>query len=485
MNRLQRAVTTVVDVPLNLSAQVLRGVWSAGTTMGGYFKRTDTMKWWKSGGNPYRTMNRTDYDYEYWVGDASTNSAVVAAVGWMARNFPEAPVRISRSNVEEGEGNKYIKARATGPGRMLQLLERPNPYYSGVVQWMATITDFKCTGNAYWLKVRNSMGRVDALWWLPSWMTEPRWDEGRSDQFVGWYEYTIDGVTWGYDPRDIIHFRDGLDKYNPRKGLSALASLFREIYTDDEASNLTASLMRNLGVPGIVLSPANTTGPTGRFKDPEEMKETFMAKFSGDKRGEPFVSSVPVDLKVASWSPEQMNLRDLRKIPEERITAVIGVAAIVAGLGAGLDRSTFSNFSEARKAAYEESILPAQRLMSAELEVQLLDEFADLQDYDVDFDWSKATAMQENAADVWKRNQEAAVKGLITRSQFKQAVGLPVEQGDDVYVVPSNMLFVTPGKTPQTSLPKPPEPLLLPKEKAPQNGSAPRNGATYREVVVR
>jgi HK97 family phage portal protein len=435
-------------------------------------------------------MNRTQYDYEYWVGDASTNSAVVAAVGWMARNFPEAPVRIARANEDEGAPTKFIKPRATGPGRMLQLLERPNLYYSGVAQWMATITDFKCTGNAYWLKVRNSMGRVEQLWWLPSWMTEPAWDETRSDQFIGWYEYSIDGVTWAYRPEDIIHFRDGLDKHNPRKGMSALASLFREIYTDDEASNLTASLMRNLGVPGIVLSPANTTGPTGRFKDPEEMKETFMSKFSGDKRGEPFVSSVPVDLKVASWSPEQMNLRDLRKIPEERITAVLGVAAIVAGLGAGLDRSTFSNFGEARKAAYEESIIPSQRLIAAELEIQLLDEFANLLDYDVDFDWSKATAMQENAADVWKRNQDAATKGLITRAQFKQAVGLPVVEGDEVYVVPQNMLFVSPGKTPQTSLPKPPQPLLLPKEKAPaQNGSQPsQNGAApqgYMEVMLR
>lgn len=481
MNRVTKAVSEVVQAPLDFSALVLRNAFNFGSG-GAYGVKTQSMKWWKGTGFG-RPMNRTDYDFASEVGDPSTNSAVVAAVGWMARNFPEAPVRVARLPKSDGEQVIYLRPRATGPGRMLELLERPNKSYSGVLQWMATITDYKCTGNAYWLKVRNPMGRVELLWWLPSWMVEPKWDETRSDQFIGWYEYYVEGNTWVYRPEDIVHFRDGLDKHNPRKGLSPLASLLREIFTDDEAANMTASLMRNMGVPGVILSPANTSGPTGRFKDPEEMKETFMSKFSRDKRGEPFVSSVPVDLKYASWSPDQMNLRDLRKIPEERITAVLGVAAIVAGLGAGLDRSTFSNFGEARKAAYEESIIPAQRLMAAELETQLLDDFTTIEDYDVDFDWRQATAMQENAGEIWKRHQEAAMKGLLMRSEFLRAIGKPTTEQDDVYVVPSNFLFVKKGKTPQDSQP---EPKLLaagdngrPKQPTQSNGS---NG--HKEVRV-
>lgn len=429
-----------------------------------------------------RLMNRTRYDYKAEVGDPSTNSIVVAVVSWIARNFPEAPVRVARVPTQDDMPLVYIRPRIAGPGRMLQLLERPNPFYSGVLQWMATIGDVYNTGNGYWLKIRNSTGRVVQLWWLPSWMTEPGWDEARTDQFIGWYEYTVEGVTWKYRPQDIVHFRMGIDKYNTRKGLSPLAALYREVFTDDEAANMTASLMRNIGVPGVVLSPANTSGPTGRFKDPDEMKTLFMEKFSGDKTGEPFVSSVPVDLKVASWSPQQMNLRDLRKIPEERVSAVLGVAAIVAGLGAGLDRSTFNNFSEARKAAYQEAIIPAQRLFAAELETQLLSEFADESLYDVDFDWTKATAMQENAADVWKRYADAAVKGLVTRAEFKREVGLPVDDTqDDVYVLPSNYLFVKPGKTPQAEAqPKQTSLSLPPGNRAP--AEQPKNGRT--EVLV-
>lgn len=458
---LRRRIADLANRPIDRAAAITRGTANAM----GYTVSTSSIKYLRtSGRGAFSYLNRTRYDYQQEVGDASTNSAVVAVVQWVARNFPEAPVRVARVPKNDTSPVTYVAPRATGPGRMLELLERPNPFYSGVLQWMATITDILNTGNGYWLKLRGPNGRVEQLWWLPSWMTEPAWDERRNDQFIGWYEYKVDGVTYAYRPEDIIHFREGIDKNNTRKGLSPLAALYREVFTDDEASNMTASLMKNIGVPGVVLSPANTTGPTGRFKDPDDMKEKFMEKFSGDKTGEPFVASVPVDLKVASWSPNEMNLRDLRKIPEERISAVFGVAAIVAGLGAGLDRSTFNNFSEARKAAYQESIIPRQRLMSAELEIQLLDEFAVVEDYDVDFDWKQATAMSENTNEVWRRNQEAATKGLITRADFKRAIGQPVGPDDEVYLVPNNFLFVEPGDTPQdeAETTKPDSGLVLP-----------------------
>lgn len=427
-------------------------------------------------GNPIRTrvphfsksyggwgfLGGTNFDYAGAVGrTAHQNSAVVAVVGWIARNFPEAPVRIVRLNASPAQtGDAYIPSSATGLGAMLRLLEHPNNWYSGVLQWMATLVDWCFTGNAYWIKVRNpNTGRVEQVWWAPSWMMEPRWDPDRDDQFIGWYEYSVEGNLYGYRPEDVVHFRDGIDPYNTRKGLSRLGSLMREIYTDDEASNMTASLMRNLGVPGVVISPANTTGPMGRIADPEQVKDTFMEKFSGDKRGEPMVMSTPTEIKVLSWSPQQMDLRSLRKIPEERISAVYGVAAIVAGLGAGLDRSTFNNFEEARKAAYTEAIIPAQRLFAAELEVQLLPEYGNTDGTDVFFDWKMATAMQENAGDVWKRYSDAAVKGLLTRGAFKRAVGEPLQADDDVYIIPNNYLLLGPSQRPP--LPQPPAPPRL------------------------
>lgn len=393
-------------------------------------------------------LNRTRFDYRTEVGDPATNSIVGAVVGWIARNFPEAPVRI----VKEGTTDIAYMPSRTGPGAMLRLLERPNKYYSGVLQWMATVVDRIVDGNAYWYKVRIAAGpfkgRVRELWWLPAHMVEPRWDPRDPTKFITYYEYTVDGVRWAIDPKDIVHFRNGLDPLNPRKGRSKLYALLREIFTDDEASNFTASLMRNLGVPGVVIAPANTGLATGRI-DAEAIKTTFMEKFSGDKRGEPMVMTSPTEIKVLSWSPEQMNLTALRRIPEERIAGNLGVPAMVAQLGAGLERSSFTNYSEANVAAYTQGVIPDQRLMAAELEVQLLPEFADLEreDLDIWFDWTRVAAMQFAVAQVWKSQESAATKGLTKRSDFKRAVGMEVAKdgSDDVYVYPNNFVIVPAG----------------------------------------
>jgi LSD1 subclass zinc finger protein len=141
-----------------------------------------------------------------------------------------------------------------------------------------------------------------------------------------------------------------------------------------------------------------------------------------------------------------MNLKGLRRIPEERISGVLGVPAMVAQLGAGLERSSFTNYSEANVAAYTQGVIPDQRLMAAELEVQLLLEFAgDDAALDVWFDWTKVSAMQFAFAQLWKSQESAATKGLTKRSDFKRAVGLPVDTSDDVYIMPNNYIAVPAG----------------------------------------
>jgi phage portal protein BeeE len=303
-------------------------------------------------------LGRTSINYMSEIGDPTKNPIVIAVVGWIARNFPEAPVRIRRLRADGGA--EVIVPGGSGPGALLRLLERPNPYFSGVLQWIATIVDLFTSGDAYWIKLRAGplvTDRVVELWWIPKRMLRPYWEQG-SGRFIDYYIYTVDGVEYRVRTQDVVHFRDGIDPLNPRCGLSKLASLFREIFTDDEAANFTAVLLKNFAVPGVILAPSNTGGALGRV-DPEGVKKKYLETFGGDERGTVMALSAPTDVKVLSWSPEQMNLRELRRIPEERITAVLGVSAIVAGLGAGLDRSTFTNFGEARRAAYQESIIPS------------------------------------------------------------------------------------------------------------------------------
>jgi hypothetical protein len=120
--------------------------------------------------------------------------------------------------------------------------------------------------------------------------------------------------------------------------------VLREVFTDNEAADFTATLLRNMGVPACSSARRRGAVSTRRTRR-RRRKATSETKFHGDRRGEPIVMTGATKVEQFGFSPEQLLLRELRRIPEERITAVLGIPAIVAGLGAGLARSTFTNMA--------------------------------------------------------------------------------------------------------------------------------------------
>jgi HK97 family phage portal protein len=339
------------------------------------------------------SLGRTRYDYAAQVGDGRGNSAVEAVVRWVGRTFPEAPVQVLRQ-ATDGTETPIIGHP------MIDLLSMPNPYYSGELLWRATLADWVSTGNGYWIKARNGVGGVVQLWWAPSWMMAPFWPLDDPTVFISYYNYTVNGAIQKIPVEDVVHFRDGMDPRNTRLGLSPIAALAREIFTDDEAANMTASLVKNLGVPGVIISPEGDDVDISKA-DGEAIKADFKQRFGGDNRGEPMVMPARTKVSILSWSPEQMNLRELRRIPEERVTAVLGVPAIVVNLGAGLDRATYANMAEAREAAYESFIIPNQRLFGADLKSQLLGDFGNTKGLRVGFDTRAVRVLQEDENKKW------------------------------------------------------------------------------------
>jgi len=374
----------------------------------------------------------------------------MAPLLWIARTFPEAPPALYRK-AENGQEELF-----RDPHPMLRLLERPNPFYSGPILWMATLADWNVDGNAYWLKVRDKAGAVVQLWYVPHWMIEPR---GSADSYIDRYVYMPNGATVQasssgadppdsipLDPTDVVHFRFGLDHDDPRKGYSPLKSVLREVFTDDEAANFTASLLKNLGVPGLVVSPENQKATREQALD---TKEQLLERFGGDRRGEPMVMTGPTKVEQFGFSPEQLTMRDLRRVPEERVSAVLGVPAIVAGLGAGLDRSTFTNYSEAREAAYEQNIIPSQRILSEDVRFQLLVDFEDdVFPFRFGFNLAHVRVLRDDEEKVTRQWIAAYGGGLAMRSEARRGIGLDAGADDDVFIVPLSSSIVPAGETP-------------------------------------
>lgn len=401
------------------------------------------------------TTPGTNFNYEAEVGNGTGSSTVMAPLEWITRTFPEAPLAVAKL-LDDGQ-------EEVEPGHdLIRLLHRPNPYFTGPLLWQATILDYYLNGNAYWWKIRDRGGKVAQLWWIPSVFVEPEVnDQTNQTSFIDYYKYNPNGAEVKIDPDNIVHFRYGVDPEDMRIGRSPLKSVLREVFTDDQGANYTAAILKNMGIPGLIITPTGDSD-VGAVSDPKVLKERLTQQFNGDDKGAPLVSEAPIKVEQFSWDPEQLNLRELRKIPEERVSAVLGVPAIVAGLGAGLDRSTFANMSEAREMAYESNIIPAQRTLSEDIRFQLLGDFeVDPFAWKVFFDLTDVRVLQEDENKKAERFNIGVNGGWIKRAEARREFGLEVEDTDEVYILTASQEEIVPGEEreePEPQLPVPPIP---------------------------
>jgi len=379
----------------------------------------DNSGWYGYGGSYGTTV-----DYATEAGDLSQNAIIMTCVQSIMRAFPEAPMKVMRqgkNGSEEVVGHK-----------LTQLLKKPNEYFSGRLLWQATVYSLNLDGNAYWLKVRGGSGQVVELWYEPHFTIRCRWPAS-GEEFIGYYEVYRGNKWYRVETEDVVHFRFGIDPNNIRKGISPLASALREVFTDNEAARYSATMLKNMGIPGVVISPKEQ----GVIADAEQVKAAFLQKFSGDRRGEPLVLTDAVSVDILSFSPEQLNLVGLRRIPEERIPALLSWPAVVAGLGAGLDRSTYNNMDEARQQAYEQNIIPTQMVLSDDLGTQLLPDFGNADNEIVVFDLSQVRVLQDDQAKLYQRLSMAYDSGWLLRSEARMATGWAVSPEDEVYKTPA------------------------------------------------
>ncbi|MBD3746714.1 MAG: phage portal protein [Sphingopyxis terrae] len=393
-------------------------------------------------------VRRTRFDYRKEVGDCLDASVVMAPVQWAQRALPEGQLKVQRR--KKGD----VDDLPDHP--MLALIQTPNPYYGDIVLWWGFVLSMLIDGNAYWMIVRNSFGRPAELWYIPHWMLEPKWPADGSE-FISHYRYTPGGGAGQMDiaPEDVIHFRHGINPRNMRKGLSPIDPALREIFSDLEISNFVAALLKNMGVPGMVIAPKGGTMPTPA--DVEATKSYVQAQFSGDGRGRPLVLGAPTEVSQFGFNPSQMSVNDGRDVAEERVCALIGIPAAVVGFGAGLQQTKVgATMGEMRKQAWENGVIPLGKLAADELKRSLLPQFGRVDGHDVVYDASKVPAMQEDQDKKAERLTKMLDSGAITVYTYRQELGLDADDSHRIYLrkisvieVPENGVRPEPDPTPK------------------------------------
>ena len=386
-------------------------------------------------------LARTRFDYRKAIGDGLDASVVTAPIQWMQRALPEARLSVSRV---DAKGVRQVLDNHP----MLQLIARPNAYYGDIALWAGTVLSWCLDGNAYWLKVRNGVGRPAELWYVPHWTMEPIGSDDGSE-FLTHYIYRPGGgiAPMRISPVDVVHFRHGIDPRNPRKGISPLDGVIREIFMDLESSNFVASLLRNMGVPGVVVSPKS--GGIVSNDDVEATKAWFKQAFGGDRRGEPLVMGAPTDVSQFGFNPGQMNMSEARDIAEERVCAQLGIPAAVVGFGAGLQSTKVgATMSELIKLAWRNGVLPVGRAFADELDRSLLLDFGRADQLKSFFDTSEVLALSDDEDRLTTRIMAQVSGGLITLAEAREALGWDVDPSHQIYLRPAMALETPAGSAP-------------------------------------
>lgn len=437
--------------------------------------------WLTSGGAVAGDRPRSSYSYSAKVGNGLDSDVIMIPVLWAARRMAESPAGVKK--IDDNEIDlKHPLAR---------LLKRPSPWYSGSAFRMAQTIEWMLDGNAYAYKIRGKRKEILAEQFIPHWAIRPHVPvEG----FIDYYEYFPSGLTTmsgGMQrllPEDVVHLRNGIDPENPRLGLSPLKILLREIYTDIEASEFTAMLLKNAGVMGVVITPKEAGGTMFLpGENPEDAKKRYEQQWSETRRGKPFVGAGPLDINYVGVDAAKLDLSRLRDIPEERVTGLLGIPAAVAGLGTGLQQTKVgATMAEMRAMGYEDCIIPMQNAMADDWDMQLLPEFeANPENFCVAWDLSKVRVLQDDQNKKSDRLTRQFAAGGITRKRYLEELGYEASDEDDVYYI-SIATQIVPKDQANGDAPPPPASATEPAPKAlTLKAAAPRNIAKLMHALRR
>lgn len=351
------------------------------------------------------------------VGDA--NSAVFACLQAIATAIAEPPLRVYRRD----RAGQRVEQPETP---LAEFLTRPNPHLTLSMLLAYLSNCLHIDGNAYWRKLRAGnpdTGNVVEVWPISPSRIVPITLRGSQD-YISFYRYYVrPGVYEDIPVENIVHFRYGLRDGDHRYGDGPLKRLAREVSSDDQATRYADRLLANFAAPGLSLVFDKETEAIDEATA-DRLKSRIKSAYGGDEIGAVSVLSPGAKLESHGFSPEQMDMKTLHRVPEERIAAVLGVPAIVAGLGAGLDRSTYSNFAEAREAFSEMKLVPLWRQVAETITHGLLSDFTSDRSTVVEFDISDVRALQDDQNALATRLQVYVTAGIMDVNEARAEIGL-------------------------------------------------------------
>ena len=337
----------------------------------------------------------------------------------------------------------FVQAPATDGGMvevtnglLYDLISRPNYDEDWYTFLEKLVTSLEVAGNAYVYKERSRGNQVTALYLLrPDWVKIIAGKYGADG-----YVWEMDGKEYPVAREDICHLRFP----NPSGslyGLSPLQVLARTVNLDISMTDFAKVFFANAGVPSGLLKLMR------RLTTQEEaatVRSRWRSTFGGPNNFHKVaILDEDADYQQMAAAPKDMALSELHDLTESRICSVFGVPPILIGANVGLQRSTFSNYREARLSFHSETLEPLVTRILRYFNSNLFPEYQGNEVLAVD--WSAMRSSLDDKADQTTRTTASFNAGIITLNEARGELGYEAITEGDVRRIPATMFEVGEG----------------------------------------
>jgi HK97 family phage portal protein len=320
-----------------------------------------------------------------------------------------------------------------------KLLERPNPAQS-YNSWISELIAFgKLTGNRYIYGIGPdtgaNVGKYTELYVMPSQIMEIV--SGGIMKPVSKYKIEYNG-TFEIDASEICHIKDFNPYYDGTGshlyGQSPLRAGLRSLTTNNEAVQTGVKYLQNQTARGLLMSDEGDINEV----QAQQLKDKFRKQFQGsDNAGDVIITP-----KKLSWVNFGLNAADVSLIEQYNasIKDLCNIYNVPVQLLNNTDSASYNNMKEAKKALYQNAVIPELLKIKDELNRWLAPKFGDK--LCIEFDFSVIPELQEETDKVVDQLTKA---WWLTPNEKRAAMNYgkddETSQLDDYYI-PANLIPV-------------------------------------------
>jgi HK97 family phage portal protein len=320
-----------------------------------------------------------------------------------------------------------------------RLLERPNPSQSYATFISELIAFGKLTGNRYIYGIGpetgNNIGKYQELYVMPSQVMEII--SGGMFDPVKEYRVEYNGA-YSIPAEQICHIKDFNPYYDGTGshlyGQSPLKAGLRSLTTNNEAVQTGVKYLQNQTARGILMSDEGDLNEV----QAQQLKDKFKQNFQGSNNA----GDVIITPKKLSWVNFGLNAADISLLEQYNasIKDLCNIYSVPSVLLNNDKSSTYNNVKEAKKALYQNCVIPELIKIRDELNRWLTPQYGDKM-Y-IDFDFSVIPELQEEMDKVVDQMSKA---WWISPNEKRESMSYAQEENESLndFYVPANLIPIS------------------------------------------